>query len=69
MAIRSSPVVALNRAIAIAQRDGAQRGLDEIRAISDSERLVNYPCYHAALGEFELREGNRKAARDHFKVA
>ena len=69
MAIRPSPVVALNRAIAIAQRDGAQHGLDEIRAISDSERLANYPFYHAALGEFELREGHRKAARDHFKVA
>ena len=69
IAIRPSPVVAVNRAIAIAQRDGAQRGLDEIRAISDSERLANYPFYHAALGEFELREGNRKVARDHFKVA
>jgi RNA polymerase sigma factor (sigma-70 family) len=69
IAIRPSPVVALNRAIAIAQRDGAQRGLDEIRAISDSERLANYPFYYAALGEFELREGNRKAARDHFKAA
>jgi hypothetical protein len=33
MAIRPSPVVALNRAIAIAQRDGQERGLEEIRAI------------------------------------
>jgi len=69
MAIRPSPVIALNRAIAIAQHEGALRGLDEIRAISDSERLANYPFYHAALGEFELRKGNRRAARDHFKVA
>jgi predicted RNA polymerase sigma factor len=69
MVIRPSSVIALNRAIAIAQHEGAQRGLDEIRAISDSERLANYPFYHAALGEFELREGNRSAAKDHFKVA
>jgi RNA polymerase sigma factor (sigma-70 family) len=69
MAIRPSPVIALNRAIAIAQHQGAQHGLDEIRAISDSERLANYPFYHAALGEFEFRKGNRRAARDHFKVA
>jgi RNA polymerase sigma factor (sigma-70 family) len=69
MAFRPSPVIALNRAIAISQHEGAQRGLDEIRAISDSERLANYPFYHAALGEFEFRTGNRKAAQDHFKVA
>jgi RNA polymerase sigma factor (sigma-70 family) len=69
IAIRPSPVIALNRAIAIAQHEGAQQGLDEIRAISDIERLANYPFYYAALGEFELRKGNRKAARDHFKVA
>jgi RNA polymerase sigma factor (sigma-70 family) len=36
MAIRPSPIVALNRAIAIAQRDGPQRGLEEIHAIQDS---------------------------------
>ena len=69
IAIRPSPVVALNRAIAIAQRDGPKRGLDEIHAIQDLERLANYPFYHAALGEFELRKGNHKAAQDHFKLA
>lgn len=69
IAIRPSPVVALNRAIAIAQAQGAQRGLDEIRAIEGSERLAHYLFYHAALGEFELRNGNRKPAQDHFKAA
>ena len=33
IAIRSSPIVALNRAIAIAQRDGPERGLKELDAI------------------------------------
>ncbi len=68
-AIRPSPVVALNRAIAIAQRDGPQRGLEEIRAIPDSDRLASYPFYHAALGEFELRSGKRETAREHFRAA
>lgn len=68
MAIRPSPVVALNRAIAIAEKDGPQRGLEEIRAI-DSKRLATYPFYHAALGEFELRNGNQAAAREHFLAA
>jgi RNA polymerase sigma factor (sigma-70 family) len=69
MAIRPSPIVALNRAIAIAQREGPQRGLDEVNAIQDLERLAKYPFYHAALGEFELRKGNRKVAQGLFKVA
>ncbi len=69
MTIRSSPVVALNRAIAIAQRDGAERGLEAIQAIPDSDRLATYPFYHAALGEFELRNGRHETAQEHFRTA
>src|SRR5262249_51852764 len=35
MAIRPSPVVALNRAIAIAQQEGPERGLEELRRIAN----------------------------------
>ena len=69
MAIRPSPIVALNRAIAIGQCEGPQRGLDEIHAIQDSERLANYPFYHAALGELEIGSGRLEDAREHFGVA
>jgi len=69
MAIRPSPIIALNRAIAIAQREGPQRGLDEIHAIQDSERLAHYPFYHAALGELEIGNGHLEHAREHFVVA
>lgn len=69
MRIRPSPVVALNRALAIAQHDGPQRGLDEIAAIADHERLANYPFYSAALAELEFRVGNMNAAKDHFLMA
>jgi RNA polymerase sigma-70 factor (ECF subfamily) len=69
MRISPSPVVALNRAIAIGQRDGAERGLQELRAIADRDRLADYPFYPAALGELELRRGNRQAARNHFREA
>src|SRR5262249_7278673 len=55
MRINASPIVALNRAIAIAQRDGAERGLDAIREISNLDRLARYPFHPAALGELELR--------------
>jgi RNA polymerase sigma factor (sigma-70 family) len=69
MSIRPSPVVALNRAIAIAQRDGPERGLEEIGAIADRDRLAGYPFYSAALGELELRRGKHRIARDHFRAA
>ena len=69
MTIRPSPVVALNRAIAIAQHEGPERGLEEIRAITNSDRLATYPFYHAALGEFELRSGRSEIARKHFRQA
>ncbi len=53
--IRPSPVVALNRAIAVAQHEGPRRGLEEIYAIENRDRLSTYPFYPAALGELEFR--------------
>ena len=69
MTIRPSPVVALNRAIAVAQHEGAERGLAEIHAIADRERLATYPFYAAALGELALRRGRHETAREHFRAA
>ena len=69
MAIHPSPVVALNRAIAIAQLDGPERGLQEIRVIHDLHRLSSYPFYPATLGELELRRGNYPVAKAHFSTA
>ncbi len=64
-----SPVVALNRAVAVAQRDGPDSGLAAIQAIPDPDRLAAYPFYPAALGELELRSGNSERARGHFQEA
>jgi RNA polymerase sigma-70 factor (ECF subfamily) len=69
MLIDPSPIVALNRAIAVAQRDGPDRGLHAIRTISNLERLADYPFYPAAIGELELRRGNGERAREHFQMA
>jgi RNA polymerase sigma-70 factor (ECF subfamily) len=69
MSLRPSPVVALNRAVAIAERDGPQRGLEALYAIPDVNRLSAYPFYAAALGELELRLGNGAQALANFKVA
>ena len=69
MAIRPSPIVALNRAIAIAQNEGPERGLEEIRAIENLDRLSHYPFYAAAMGELEKRRENNEIARQHFQTA
>jgi RNA polymerase sigma-70 factor (ECF subfamily) len=69
MAQHPSPIVALNRAIAVAQSESAERGLQEIAAIGDRERLAEYPFYFAAQGELELTRGARKEAKQHFKAA
>lgn len=69
LTIRPSPVIALNRAIAIAQRDGPECGLREICAIGDRDRLTSYPFYFAALGELELGAGKSESARERFLEA
>ncbi len=69
MTVAPSPIVALNRAIAIAQAAGADRGLEAIEAIDRRDRLAAYPFYHAARGELELRRSNRLKAHTHFRAA
>lgn len=69
MRVRPSPVVALNRAIAIAEHEGPARGLAAIAAIEGAERLAAYPFYDAAIGELELRRGRLDVARARFAAA
>ena len=69
MRMRPSPIVALNRAIAVGESEGPERGLEEIGSIADPDRLVAYPFYSAALAEFELRRGRRERARELFRAA
>ena len=69
MTVRPSPIVELNRAIAIAQLDGAEAGLAAIAAIEAPDRLARYPFFPAAIGELELRAGRPAAARRHFADA
>ena len=69
LSLRPSPVVALNRAIAISQLAGAEPGLEAIRAIGGRDRLARYPFYWAALAELELRQGHHEDACDHFRAA
>jgi RNA polymerase sigma factor (sigma-70 family) len=67
--IRPSPVIALNRAIALAEHNGPQCGIEAIGAIPHRERLEAYPFLPAALGELEFRAGRLEVARGHFEAA
>lgn len=67
--LRPSPVVALNRAVAVAEQLGPERGLEALRSIPDARRLSSYPFFPAALGELELRTGHVLEARAHFRAA
>lgn len=69
LGMAQSPIVALNRAIAIAQAEGPDRGLQEIDGIADRERLAAYPFYPATIGELELRRGRKGEAVKHFETA
>lgn len=69
MRMAPSPVVSLNRAIAIGERDGAAAGQAALTEMADRERLADYPFYHAALAEFARKLGDRNAARVHFADA
>jgi RNA polymerase sigma-70 factor (ECF subfamily) len=69
MRVSGSPIVALNRAIALSQLSGPERGLEEIGAIIDGARLASYPFLPAAIGELQLRRGDHKAAAVAFRTA
>lgn len=69
LVLNPSPVVELNRAIAIGERDGARAGLAALATVSEPERMSRYPFFPAARAELELRAGRREAAHQHFRVA
>jgi RNA polymerase sigma-70 factor (ECF subfamily) len=57
-----SPVAELNRAVAIAERDGHERGLAEIEAILARGDLADYHPVHAARAELLRRLGRHGEA-------
>ncbi|MCA9182492.1 MAG: RNA polymerase sigma factor, partial [Planctomycetales bacterium] len=64
-----SPIVHLNRAVAVAMRDGPVAGLAIIDAILGRGELRQYTLAHAARGEFLLRLGNLEAGREALQTA
>jgi RNA polymerase sigma-70 factor, ECF subfamily len=64
-----SPVVALNRAVALGMRDGAQVGLSAVERVLNDGGLGAYHLAHAARAELQRRLGLFDAARASYQRA
>lgn len=64
-----SPVIELNRAVALAMRDGPQAGLALIESLLARGELADYHLAHAARADFHRRLGQHAAARDAYQRA
>jgi RNA polymerase sigma-70 factor (ECF subfamily) len=69
MEFDDSPVVALNRAVAVANVRGPEAGLETLRAIRDREKLDSYYLLYSVIGELEMRMNNHAAAAEQFRKA
>jgi len=63
LALEPSPVIELNRAVAIAMRDGPEAGLALVDALLDRGDLADYHLAHAARADLCRRLGRNAAAR------
>ena len=64
-----SPVVALNRAVAIAMADGPQAGLEIIDELAASGELEDYHLLHAARADMLRRLGSNPEAAESYELA
>jgi RNA polymerase sigma-70 factor, ECF subfamily len=67
--IHPSPVAHLNRAVAIAMRDGPEAGLTHIDAVLEHGELANYYLAHSARAEMYRRLGRTAEARSSYEKA
>jgi len=67
--ISSSPVVELNRAVAILQTKGPEAALDAIDGINDKNKLKTFYLYHSLLGEIHSRMNDPVKAAACFETA
>jgi RNA polymerase sigma-70 factor, ECF subfamily len=67
--IQPSPVVHLNRAVAIAMRDGPEAGLAHIDAVLEHGELANYYLAHSARADMYRRLGRTADARSSYEKA
>ncbi|HEY8924329.1 MAG TPA: DUF6596 domain-containing protein [Polyangia bacterium] len=69
LALTPSPVIALQRAIAVGRADGARAGLRALDGLAGNDRLLEDPVLAAAIGELEAQRGDVRAARVAYRRA
>ncbi|HEX9233277.1 MAG TPA: DUF6596 domain-containing protein, partial [Candidatus Acidoferrum sp.] len=68
-ALAGSPVVAINRALAIAELHGAGAALAVMQEVAADERLAEYQPYWAARAELLAKTGALGEAREAYEIA
>ena len=69
LALTASPVVAVNRAVALAEAEGAAAGLAALDVIAGEKRLAEYQPYWAARAALLARLGDREGADSAYGLA
>src|SRR5579872_673903 len=65
--VQPSPVVSLNRAVAVAMSDGPQAGLAALESLSAADGLEDYHLFHAARADLLRRLGSLNEAATHYR--
>jgi RNA polymerase sigma-70 factor (ECF subfamily) len=69
LTLKSSPIAAMNRAVAVARVHGPQAGMDSLDAITYRSKLESYHLFHVIRGTFATEMGDQTAALTHFRQA
>jgi RNA polymerase sigma-70 factor (ECF subfamily) len=69
LAIKPSPVAALNRAIAVGMSAGHEAGVAELMKLRAEPALRDYHLLPASLGALWLRAGKPERAAEHYREA
>jgi len=69
LTLKSSPIAAMNRAVAVARVHGPQAGMDALDAITDRSKLESYHLFHVIRGTFAAELGHQPTALTHFRQA
>jgi predicted RNA polymerase sigma factor len=67
--VAPSPIVELNRAVAIAMAEGPQAGLDHVDTLSGEPVLARYHLLPSVRGDLLVKLGRTEEARTEFKRA
>lgn len=69
VAKNQSPVIALNRAVAISMLHGPESGLKAVEQLALDPAFSRYHLYYATLAEFNMRQGNLEEAARFYERA